>query len=70
MRIHSGEKPFVCTQCNKSFSESTKLKVHMKKHAGEKPFMCKECNNLVVYFVGKFLVQSRWILILGELDLQ
>jgi uncharacterized Zn-finger protein len=71
MRIHSGEKPFVCTQCNKSFSESTKLKVHMKKHAGEKPFMCKECNNLVVHFVGKFLVQSltylfTWLLVLHD----
>jgi KRAB domain-containing zinc finger protein len=40
MKIHTGEKPCVCTECNKTFSKSGNMKVHMKTHTGEKPFMC------------------------------
>ncbi|CAL8389841.1 unnamed protein product [Boreogadus saida] len=34
MRNHTGEKPYVCLQCNASYSNQRNLSVHMLKHTG------------------------------------
>ena len=33
MRIHSGEKPFKCKVCDRSFAHSSSLKSHLQSHA-------------------------------------
>ncbi|XP_078520617.1 uncharacterized protein LOC144785710 [Lissotriton helveticus] len=37
------KKPFMCTECDKSFNYQYKLINHLRSHTGEKPFVCKDC---------------------------
>lgn len=40
---HLGKIGFTCDICNKSFSQKSYVKIHMRYHNGEKPFQCTEC---------------------------
>lgn len=44
MRIHTGEKPYGCSQCDYRCNQSACLKSHMRTHSGEKPYVCQVCN--------------------------
>ena len=41
--VHTGDKPFKCVECDKTFRTQLELQSHMGRHTGVKPFKCNIC---------------------------
>ena len=43
-RVHTGEKPFPCEQCEEIYSERATLINYQRVHTGKNPFTCNQCD--------------------------
>lgn len=45
MRIHTGVRPYKCTFCDRAFTQSNDLTLHIRRHTGDKPYVCGICGD-------------------------
>ena len=41
--IHTGDKPFQCTLCDKRFNNKANFNKHRRTHTNQRPFVCNVC---------------------------
>ncbi|KAK1327445.1 hypothetical protein QTO34_014159 [Cnephaeus nilssonii] len=48
-RVHSGAKPYECSECGKSFTCNNHLLIHKRVHIGEKLYVCTVYGKFVIF---------------------
>jgi len=45
--IHSGQHPFTCDVCKKTFGHKSNMKRHQLIHSGHHPLTCDVCKKII-----------------------
>ena len=53
MKIHTGEKPYTFSNCDRSFGYKCHLKCHMRTHTREKSYLCSN--------YGRGFIQKKYL---------
>ena len=53
MRTHTGENPYLCSECKKSFKSATELNMHNSVHQNNRPHPCTVCRKAFKTVVAK-----------------
>lgn len=68
LQIHTGDKPYECKFCEKTFNQSGARNAHMKIHTGERNYVCRVCNR--AFTQSSSLNRHLWIHIRSECSSQ
>lgn len=58
MRIHTGQRPYKCTYCERAFTQSNDLTLHIRRHTGDKPYVCGVCGDRFIQVLSFYLRTS------------
>lgn len=59
MRIHTGIRPYKCTYCDRAFTQSNDLTLHIRRHTGKNKYSNTCFRRLYKYFIIHFQVTSH-----------